>query len=213
MADPVQTIASRRAASSDKGPIPRIIALGGDHTTTLPALRAAYQRWGVMSVVHFDAHIGEVPGDASPGFFSASNLPVHRHLGPQDPWRRVQLCVGVERGSSSSSCTDDETGAPTMEHFSISPMKKVSSRTIASMLGFVHQTYVQPRTGRMTNAAASPPSRRVILTGSEPKASSKPSRGELGTRRFTSASISMFSIRRMRLVRFSVQFDPIRRSR
>ncbi|KAK4110352.1 arginase family protein [Canariomyces notabilis] len=46
-----------KSASNMKGSIPRIITLGGDHTTTLPALRAAFQRWGELSVVHFDAHI------------------------------------------------------------------------------------------------------------------------------------------------------------
>ncbi|KAK3988718.1 Arginase/deacetylase [Cladorrhinum sp. PSN332] len=50
-------VSGRPAKSSDKGSVPRIITLGGDHTTTLPALRAAYKRWGEISVVHFDAHI------------------------------------------------------------------------------------------------------------------------------------------------------------
>ncbi|KAL2271485.1 hypothetical protein VTJ83DRAFT_856 [Remersonia thermophila] len=40
-----------------KSSVPRIITLGGDHTTTLSALRAAFKRWGEISVVHFDAHI------------------------------------------------------------------------------------------------------------------------------------------------------------
>lgn len=35
--------------------------LGGDHTTTLSALRAAYGSWGKVAVVHFDAHIGMCP--------------------------------------------------------------------------------------------------------------------------------------------------------
>ncbi|KAE8146919.1 hypothetical protein BDV25DRAFT_169515 [Aspergillus avenaceus] len=36
---------------------PRILSLGGDHTTTLPALRSTYEKWGPVSVIHFDSHI------------------------------------------------------------------------------------------------------------------------------------------------------------
>ena len=35
----------------------RLIAIGGDHTVALPALRAAARRHGPMAVVHFDAHL------------------------------------------------------------------------------------------------------------------------------------------------------------
>ncbi|KAK1750194.1 agmatinase 1 [Echria macrotheca] len=52
-----KVVGGRDAASTTKSSKPRIITLGGDHTTTLPALRAAYQRWGPMTVIHFDAHI------------------------------------------------------------------------------------------------------------------------------------------------------------
>lgn len=37
---------------------PRILMLGGDHTTTLSALRSVGKRWGNVSVIHFDSHIG-----------------------------------------------------------------------------------------------------------------------------------------------------------
>lgn len=37
---------------------PRILTLGGDHTTTLCALRSTAERWGDVSVIHFDSHIG-----------------------------------------------------------------------------------------------------------------------------------------------------------
>ncbi|KAK4464454.1 arginase, partial [Cladorrhinum samala] len=50
-------VSGHPSKSADKSSVPRIITLGGDHTTTLPALRAAYKRWGEISVVHFDAHI------------------------------------------------------------------------------------------------------------------------------------------------------------
>ncbi|EEH07515.1 arginase [Histoplasma capsulatum G186AR] len=52
-----KVVSSRPANSSDVSTIPRIITLGGDHTTTLPALRSTYKHWGPVSVIHFDSHI------------------------------------------------------------------------------------------------------------------------------------------------------------
>ncbi|KAK1969262.1 Arginase/deacetylase [Colletotrichum sublineola] len=50
-------ISGRPAANSSVSSTPRILTLGGDHTTTLSALRSTYQRWGPVSVIHFDSHI------------------------------------------------------------------------------------------------------------------------------------------------------------
>ncbi|KAK4173848.1 putative agmatinase 1 precursor [Triangularia setosa] len=52
-----KAVTARSPTSRDLSPFPRIINLGGDHTTTLSALRAAHQNWGKLSVIHFDAHI------------------------------------------------------------------------------------------------------------------------------------------------------------
>ena len=53
-----KVISGRTARMSTKASTPRIITLGGDHTTTLAALRSAHSRWGEISVIHFDSHIG-----------------------------------------------------------------------------------------------------------------------------------------------------------
>lgn len=58
--------------------------LGGDHTTTLSALRAAYGSWGKVAVVHFDAHIGMCP------------VPVMRGIGGEE--RRDWADGGQIRG-------------------------------------------------------------------------------------------------------------------
>jgi len=50
-------ITSGRQANSSEHDVPRIITLGGDHTTTLSALRSTYNHWGAVSVIHFDSHI------------------------------------------------------------------------------------------------------------------------------------------------------------
>ncbi|PWI73174.1 hypothetical protein PCL_10189 [Purpureocillium lilacinum] len=51
-------VSSRTAANTDRSSVPRIVTLGGDHTTTLSALRSTAHNWGKVSVVHFDSHIG-----------------------------------------------------------------------------------------------------------------------------------------------------------
>ncbi|OCK78042.1 Arginase/deacetylase [Lepidopterella palustris CBS 459.81] len=55
--DKAHKVISARKANSSEFSIPRIVTLGGDHTTTLSALRSAYKRWGQVSVIHFDSHI------------------------------------------------------------------------------------------------------------------------------------------------------------
>ncbi|KAH7088809.1 arginase family-domain-containing protein [Paraphoma chrysanthemicola] len=49
-------VSSKRTTASDYT-TPRIVTLGGDHTTTLSALRSTFERWGPVSVIHFDSHI------------------------------------------------------------------------------------------------------------------------------------------------------------
>ncbi|KAH7116160.1 arginase family protein [Dendryphion nanum] len=55
--DAAHKLVSRRTGKSNEFTRPRIITLGGDHTTTLSALRSTYDRWGPVSVIHFDSHI------------------------------------------------------------------------------------------------------------------------------------------------------------
>ncbi|RWA05514.1 hypothetical protein EKO27_g9587 [Xylaria grammica] len=52
-----KVVSGRKAGNQSYSATPRIIALGGDHTTTLPALRSVYDHWGQVSVIHFDSHI------------------------------------------------------------------------------------------------------------------------------------------------------------
>ena len=47
----------RKANATEVSKTPRIITLGGDHTTTLAALRSTFDHWGAVSVIHFDSHL------------------------------------------------------------------------------------------------------------------------------------------------------------
>lgn len=71
-----RVVSGREAANASYSVTPRIIALGGDHTTTLSALRSTRDRWGPVSVIHFDSHIGE-------GAFSKEERPVQSTDGIQ----------------------------------------------------------------------------------------------------------------------------------
>ncbi|WAO96859.1 Arginase/deacetylase [Fusarium falciforme] len=52
-----EAIAARKVHNTDKGNVPRIISIGGDHTISLPAIRALYKTWGRVAVLHFDSHL------------------------------------------------------------------------------------------------------------------------------------------------------------
>lgn len=52
-----KAVSGRPANATAVSSIPRIITLGGDHTTTLAALRSTIEHWGPVSVIHFDSHI------------------------------------------------------------------------------------------------------------------------------------------------------------
>src|ERR1051326_471774 len=70
-----------------------LVALGGDHTMTLPLLRALARRTGPLGLVHFDAHVdtwpesfGQVFGHGSPFFHAIEE-------GLLDPRRTVQVGI------------------------------------------------------------------------------------------------------------------------
>ncbi|TIC90753.1 putative agmatinase 1 [Colletotrichum higginsianum] len=50
-------MASRVPKTTEKGDNVRLITIGGDHTITLPSLRALHSVWGEVAVIHFDAHL------------------------------------------------------------------------------------------------------------------------------------------------------------
>ncbi|KAH6988342.1 arginase family protein [Ilyonectria destructans] len=52
-----EAIGKRKVLNTDKGNVPRIIGIGGDHTISLPAIRALHKTWGRLAVLHFDSHL------------------------------------------------------------------------------------------------------------------------------------------------------------
>ncbi|CAK7903383.1 guanidinobutyrase [[Candida] anglica] len=52
-----RAIGKHKTTKHNKSKHPKIFTLGGDHTITLPAIKAAYENWGPITVIHFDSHL------------------------------------------------------------------------------------------------------------------------------------------------------------
>jgi agmatinase len=85
--------ASMRLIERQAVGIAHLVALGGDHSVTLPLLRALAGRLGPVGLIHFDAHVdtwpdsfGQTYGHGSP-FFHAINEKLI------DPGRTVQIGI------------------------------------------------------------------------------------------------------------------------
>ncbi|KAK7538306.1 arginase family-domain-containing protein [Phyllosticta citribraziliensis] len=55
--DRAHKVVAARKTNASSYTTPRILTLGGDHTTTLSALRSTSEKWGPVSVIHFDSHL------------------------------------------------------------------------------------------------------------------------------------------------------------
>lgn len=52
-----RAIGQHKTTKHNKSKAPKIFTLGGDHTITLPAIKAAYENFGPITVIHFDSHL------------------------------------------------------------------------------------------------------------------------------------------------------------
>lgn len=90
----------------DAGVFP--VLLGGDHSTTLPALRACAAKHGTLSLVHFDAHPDFWQGPQRRPYHHGTVFRIAAEEGLIDPSASVQ--VGV-RGSLSASIIEEARAA------------------------------------------------------------------------------------------------------
>ena len=74
-------------------PLDHLVALGGDHTVTLPLLRALASRRGVLGLVHFDGHVDTWP--ESFGLVWGHGSPFYHAIeeGLVDPRRMIQVGI------------------------------------------------------------------------------------------------------------------------
>lgn len=53
-----RAVGRHATTAKNKYSVPKVFTLGGDHTITLPAIRAAYDNWNsTIAVIHFDSHL------------------------------------------------------------------------------------------------------------------------------------------------------------
>jgi agmatinase len=90
----------------DAGVFP--VILGGDHSTTLPVLRACATRHGTLSLVHFDAHPDYWPGTPERPYHHGTVFRRAAEEGLIDPAASVQ--VGI-RGSISANLVPEARAA------------------------------------------------------------------------------------------------------
>lgn len=86
----------------DAGVFP--VVLGGDHSTTLPLLRACAAKHGVLSLVHFDAHPDFWQGTPERPYHHGTVFRVAVEEGLIDPESSVQIGI---RGSISAGIVDE----------------------------------------------------------------------------------------------------------
>ncbi len=132
----VAHIQSELAPVFESGVFP--IVLGGDHSTTLPVLRACAARHGKLSLVHFDAH---------PDFWRpfAPERPIHHGTvfrlaaeeGIIDPSSSVQIGI---RGSISANLIPEARAAG----FNLITADEFSQRGVLSTLEAVRSTVQGP---------------------------------------------------------------------
>jgi arginase len=94
---------------------PRLLLLGGDHAVSYPAVRAVAERWGRLSVLHFDAHPDMDPEYEGNRYSHAS--PMARILEEGLVDRLVQ--VGIRSPSPEQSVVGRRYGVETHPAFDL----------------------------------------------------------------------------------------------
>ena len=113
------------------------IVLGGDHSLTLPVLRAFASEVGMLSLVHFDAHPDFWPGTEQQPLHHGVvfRKAVEEHL--IDPTASLQIGI---RGSLSAGIVADARAAG----FTVITMDDAASRGIENVLQSIQQVAWRP---------------------------------------------------------------------
>ncbi len=79
---------------------PKIVALGGDHSITYPLLRAHFEKYGPVAVVHFDSHSDTSPEDMDHG------TPFRQAIGEGLIDTDAYLQIGIRGSRVDSGCIE-----------------------------------------------------------------------------------------------------------
>ncbi len=98
----------------------QFLAVGGDHSITLPILRAAAKKHGPIGVVHFDAHLDTYPAAWGEEFHHGSFFRHAIEEGIVDPKRSLQIGL---RGPLASGADLDFVKKNAVKHFTIDQIR------------------------------------------------------------------------------------------
>jgi agmatinase len=115
------------------------ICLGGDHSVSLAALRAAAKKHGTMSLVHFDAHPDIWPPDADRPYDHSTNFSIAAQEGLIDPGASAQTGI---RGSLSATIFD--LGLDQASGFNIITADEFARQGTQATLEAIHRTATRP---------------------------------------------------------------------
>jgi len=107
------------------------LVLGGDHSTTLPLLRAGAKRHGRLSLVHFDAHPDFWPQPADHPVHHGTVFRIALEEGLIDPAASVQIGI---RGSLSAGIVGEARAAG----FNVITADELARDGVAKALASVH---------------------------------------------------------------------------
>ncbi len=149
---------------------PKIIALGGDHTVSLPLLRAHARRHGNgLALIHFDSHTDTY--DLYPKSFHGSPFAEAENEGLIDPLKVVHLGIRTDMGKLESTKGHTMLGADWMLENgmkeTIKEIRKVIGRKKAYLtfdIDFLDPAYA-PGTGTPVIGGPSTAQARQILRG------------------------------------------------
>ena len=113
------------------------VCLGGDHTITLPVLRAAAGKHGALSLVHFDAHPDFWGGEADRPYHHGTVFRIATEEGLIDPAASVQ--VGI-RGSISATIVGQARAAG----FQVITADEFASQGAGATLETLHRIATRP---------------------------------------------------------------------
>jgi agmatinase len=84
---------SLRLIEAQAATVPHLVALGGDHTVSLPLLRALARKHGPLGLIHFDAHVDTWPDSFGQKLGHGSVFFNAITEGLVDPRRMVQIGI------------------------------------------------------------------------------------------------------------------------
>lgn len=111
----------------------RLVAIGGDHTLSLPMLRAAAQHHGPITLVHFDAHLDTV--ESILGCEVNHGTPFYR--ASEEGLLNADTCAHVGVRASFYDASDLETDIRV--GFQIFPAHDLAERPLSDMIRDLHE--------------------------------------------------------------------------